>query len=143
MTDTRTPGLVGLHHLTVPVTDLLASSAWFERVLGARRDARLDHDDDAGRRVAVILVVTGLGTLLQLRIDPVAVAGVRGFLPITFQVDDVAHLRSWSTYLDAVGIEHSGVERRNVGHSVSFATPDGMMLRLQTRPDVPIGDDQM
>ncbi len=128
------PGLAGLHHLTLPVMELEVSCAWYAQALGASRVARFDHHDSSGRLVAVVLEVPGLGTLLQLRCDVDPGLDVRGFPPITFQVDDPAHLRAWIGYFDAVGVEHSPVEQRNVGTSVSITSPDRTLLRFQTRP---------
>lgn len=129
---TDTPGLVGLHHLTLPAADLDAGCAWYERVLGARR-LDLDHHDDTGRLIAVVLQVPGLGTLLQLRIG-LGIDTASG-PPFTMQVEGPEHLRAWIAHLDALGIEHSPVERRHVGTSVTLVSPGGTLLRFQTRPD--------
>lgn len=135
MTTSPTPGLAGLHHLTLPATDIEASCGWYERVLGARRIARLDHRDGTGRLFAAVLDVPELGTLLQLRADTDTRPVMRDFPLFTLQVRDLAHLQAWIGHLDAVGVAHSPVERRNVGNSVSAASPDGSLLRFQTRPD--------
>ncbi len=78
--------------------ELEVSCAWYAQALGASRVARFDHHDSSGRLVVVVLEVPGLGTLLQLRCDVDPGLDVRGFPPITFQVDDPAHLgHGWGT----------------------------------------------
>ncbi|MDX6393596.1 MAG: hypothetical protein QOJ73_4659, partial [Streptosporangiaceae bacterium] len=56
----ETPEVAGLHHIQFPVSDLDASIAWFERVLGARHHPAFDHHDADEVRYAVILEVPGL-----------------------------------------------------------------------------------
>jgi hypothetical protein len=59
-------------------------------------------DDGVVRGVAG--TVAGLGdTLLALREDPDAAAGVTGFDPIAFAVKDHDDLQAWITHLDQVG----------------------------------------
>jgi catechol 2,3-dioxygenase-like lactoylglutathione lyase family enzyme len=136
MTELRPPEIAGLHHVTLPVRDLDVSCTWFERVVGARRNARLDYQDDYGRRFAIVLEVPGLGTLLQLRLGTDMSTSPHGFQPLTFQVEGMAHLLRWIEHLDAASVANSGVELRNSGYSVTFTSPDGTELRFQTRPDV-------
>ena len=43
-------GLVGMHHLKLPVSDLEASIAWYQRVLFAQHLSKFDHVDSSGTR---------------------------------------------------------------------------------------------
>ena len=63
-----TVALTGVHHVTFPVSDLEAGVTWYETVLGARRDHRLDHHDADGALFAVVLWVPGLEMPVQLRL---------------------------------------------------------------------------
>jgi hypothetical protein len=46
------PGLVGVHHLKLPVSDLEASIVWYQRVLSAQHLSKFDHVDSSGTRYA-------------------------------------------------------------------------------------------
>jgi catechol 2,3-dioxygenase-like lactoylglutathione lyase family enzyme len=46
------PGLVGVHHLKLPVSDLEATIAWYQRVLSAQHLSKFDHVDSSGTRYA-------------------------------------------------------------------------------------------
>jgi catechol 2,3-dioxygenase-like lactoylglutathione lyase family enzyme len=101
------PSIQGIHHLKFPVRDLDRSLGFYERALGARRVAAWDHVHKDGTRYAVILEVPGLGTHLELRLDPGAAERQRGFDPVTIAVEDRNALRAWADHLDAAGIPHS------------------------------------
>jgi 2-keto-4-pentenoate hydratase/2-oxohepta-3-ene-1,7-dioic acid hydratase in catechol pathway len=52
-------GLVGVHHLKLPVSDLEASIAWYQRVLSAQHLSKFDHVDSSGTSYAAILEIHG------------------------------------------------------------------------------------
>ena len=126
------PSLQGIHHLKFPVSDLDSSLGFYERALGARRVAAWDHVHKDGTRYAVILEVPGLGTHLELRLDPRAAERQRGFDPVTIAVEDRYALRAWADHLDAAGIPHSPALTAIQAWLVVFADPDGRRLRLYT-----------
>lgn len=128
------PVLQGLHHLKLPVNDLDASLAWYERVLGARRQADFDHFDSSGTRYAVILTVPGLGVPLELRWAPAAADAMNGYDPISLAAGTPDDLRTWADHLDTEGIEHSPITLGGAGHLLVFADPDGTFLRLLELP---------
>lgn len=78
------PCLSGLHHVTLPVSDLDASAAWYGAVLGAVRVPALDHHDPGGGRFSVVLTVPGLHVPLQLRLAPEAAGTAGGYDPLTW-----------------------------------------------------------
>ena len=139
------PALHGVHHLKFPVTDLDRSRAFYERALGGRRVAEWDHVHKDGTRYAMILEVPGLGTKLELRLDPAQAGAQRGFDPVTIAVQDRAALTAWIGYLDGVGIEHSPVLSAIQAWLVVFVDPDGRRLRLYTLethgPELPPDED--
>jgi catechol 2,3-dioxygenase-like lactoylglutathione lyase family enzyme len=130
----ETPGIAGLHHIQFPVSDLDASIAWFERVLGACYQPEFDHHDARNARYAVILDVPGLPFPVQLRLSRDMAEAMAGYEPVTFGAADRAHLDEWAAHLDACGVRHSSVRRARIGETIDFASPDGARLRFYTLP---------
>ncbi|NEA38734.1 VOC family protein [Streptomyces sp. SID11385] len=128
------PRLTGLHHVTLPVSDLETSAAWYATALGATRIPGLDHHDPAGNRYSVVVALPGLDTPLQLRLAPEAVATAGGYDPLTLGVGDRAELDTWAAQLDSAGVAHGPVTEARLGHALSFHDPDGTLLRLYTAP---------
>ncbi|MFI9272009.1 VOC family protein [Kitasatospora sp. NPDC052896] len=131
---TTPPALTGVHHLKFPVSDLSASLTWFESAFGARRVAAQDHRDQQGRLYAVIVMLPGLTTPVELRLAPTAARALAGYDPVTFGVADRAALEAWAAHLDTVGIAHSPVINGYIGQLLELSTPDGCAVRLYTDP---------
>jgi len=128
------PEIVGLHHLKLPVSDLARSLSFYETVFGARRIPEADHRrQDDGSLYAYILIVPGLGTLLELRLDAGRAATHAGFNPIVLSVKDRAALADWIGHLDALGLPHSPVITAIQAWLVVVDDPDGHRLRLYTQ----------
>ena len=70
MTSETRPALAGIHHIKLPVSDLARSLSFYEALLGAERIPALDHKHDDGSVYAYICDVPGLGTKLELRLNP-------------------------------------------------------------------------
>lgn len=135
MTDNepQPPPLRGIHHLKLPVSDLNASLAFYERAFGARRIPEADHRRASdGSLYAYILAVPGLGTALELRLDPERAARHRLFDPVTIAVRDRATLDAWDEYLTGQGIVHSEVITAIQAWLIVVPDPDGHRLRLYT-----------
>ena len=139
------PALLGVHHLKFAVSDLDCSLAFYQSALGGQRGAAWGHVHKDGPRYAVILEVPGLGTKLELRLDPAQAAAQRGFDPATIAVQDRAALAAWADHLDGAGIEHSPVLVAIQAWLVVFTDPDGRRLRLYTMemhgPELPPDED--
>ena len=139
------PTFNGIHHLKFPVSDLDRSTEFYGRAVGARRIGALDHIDGAGRLYAVILDVPGLGTFLELRLDPDLAVRHAGFDPITLAVDGRDDLAAWAAHFDAVDVKHSPVLNGSVGWLMAAEDPDGLRLRFYTRethgPDIEPSQD--
>jgi catechol 2,3-dioxygenase-like lactoylglutathione lyase family enzyme len=137
------PGLRGLHHLKLPVTDLDASLAWYQRVFDAERQAQFDHLGDNGVRYAVVLALPGIEVLIELRWAPKAAAATIGYDPVNLAAGDLENLHQWIDHLDALQIDHSPIVPANAGHVIVFQSPDGLYLRLLTLPEGGIQSTEM
>ena len=127
------PGIEGVHHLKLPVSDLGRSLQFYERLLGARRLPEADHRREAdGSLYAYILRAPGLGPMLELRLDPEQARRQCRFDPFTLAVRDRATLERWCRYLDAAGIPHSPILTAIQAWVVVVEDPDGHRLRLYT-----------
>ncbi|GGZ45115.1 hypothetical protein GCM10010371_00070 [Streptomyces subrutilus] len=132
MNPTAPPAFSGIHHIKLPVTDLERSARWYGAVLGARRLAELDHHRPDGILFAVVLDVPGLGTPLELRLDPATASTLQGYDFLTLAVDDRSALDAWTAHLDTLGITHSPPLVALAGWLLVVPDPDGQRLRLYT-----------
>jgi catechol 2,3-dioxygenase-like lactoylglutathione lyase family enzyme len=133
--------IAGIHHLKFAVADLARSEAFYQAAFGARRLPEMDHRRPDGFLFAVILDVPGLGTLLELRLDPEAARAQAHFDPVTLNVADVDALEAWIAHFDRCGLPHSPVLTGLVSWIVVVADPDQRRLRLYSRethgPELP------
>ena len=127
------PTIGGIHHLKFPVADLARSIDYYEAVFGARRLTALDHVRPDGSLFAVLLDVPGLGTLLELRLDPTRASAQPGFDPITCTVDTRADLVAWEAHLQTLDVRCSPVLVGVSGWLLAFEDPDSRRIRLYTR----------
>ena len=130
---TQPPPLQGIHHLKIAVSDLARSLDFYQRAFDARRIPEADHRRrDDGALYAHILSVPGLGTLLELRLDPARAQRHSGFDPVTIAVPDRLALTAWCAHLDAQQIRHSPIITAIQAWLVVVEDPDGTRLRLYT-----------
>jgi catechol 2,3-dioxygenase-like lactoylglutathione lyase family enzyme len=128
------PSLLGVHHLKLPVSDLAISLAFYEKAFDAKRIPAADHRRESdGSLYAYILDVPGLGTMLELRLNPQRATTHARFDPITITVADRESLGEWDTHLTKAGILHSPVITAMQAWLVVVEDPDGNRLRLYTR----------
>jgi catechol 2,3-dioxygenase-like lactoylglutathione lyase family enzyme len=100
------PPLRGIHDHKFAVSDIDESLRFYQRALGAKHLPELDHIRDDGTRFAVVVEVPGLGTVLQLRLDPERAARQAMFDPLAIAVDDWAALERWDAALTERGVVH-------------------------------------
>src|SRR5262245_60254045 len=104
------PGLATFHHAKLPVSDVEASSAWYQRVLGLALEIEFREE---GRLMGVALVdAAGTAPLplrLALRHDPGRAAALSGFDVLAFGVPTRDGVREWASRLDDLGVAHGGV----------------------------------
>ena len=129
------PEFPAIAHVAVTVTDLAASSEWYERLIGAA--PVLDEDTDGGFHHTVFMIG---GTLIGLHAHPTTDAneGFSEFRPgldhIGFGCADRAALEVWEARLDELKIAHGGIVDAHYGSGLSFRDPDGIALELFAPP---------
>ena len=122
--------ILGVHHIKIPVTDLVRSRAWYERVfdLEPRMEFRDDHDG----------VVRGVSYrakgdfALALRENPEAARGMAGYDPFAIMLRGRADVDHWVNRLDDLGVAHAPVTEATIGYILAFDDPDGLQLRFYT-----------
>ena len=124
-----------ISHVGLTVTDLEASAAWYERLLGV--SPVLTEDAGPFRHVVYPL---GGGTLLGLhhhrrtrstdRFDPRR----PGLDHVAFASADRDELQIWRAWLDELGIRHDRILDAPYGSGLSFKDPDGNALELFAPP---------
>ena len=139
MTAHSAPGITGIHHFSVTVTDIEASLQWYQRLLGADRvPMKFPHYDreDTGYGELVVEprsgVIVGLHTNIGNDGKPFDEART-GLDHVALNVATRDDLAAWTAWLDELGIEHSGIR---VGEApfpfatVVFRDPDNIQLEL-------------
>ncbi|MFB8004695.1 VOC family protein [Nocardia sp. NPDC056000] len=125
------PELAGIHHIKIPVTDLVRSVRWYRDVLGFRPTVQFTDDDGVVRGTAGEL--PGIGaSMLGLRENALAAQGCKDFDPVSLGARGPADLERWAAHLDAHGVEHSPVIEASIGWLLVFNDPDGLQLHIYT-----------
>jgi glyoxylase I family protein len=131
------PAIAGIHHVGLTVTDVEASAAWYQRVLGLQREFDEPHhrSDQGGRAI----VLCNADMSLSVGLDHHPANQGEGFDPTRtgldhacFQVASIDELQTWPAHLEAEGVQSSGVYAMK-GMPISLVTfhdPDGIQLEL-------------
>ena len=131
------PALTGIHHVGLTVTDVEASAAWYQRVLGLHREFDEPHhrSDQGGR--AIVLCTPDMSVSVGLDHHPANRGETfdptrTGLDHACFQVASLDALHAWPTHLDAEGVHNSGVYAMDAMpiSLVTFHDPDGIQLEL-------------
>lgn len=139
MTHTEEAGISGIHHLSLTVTDLEVSIAWYQRVFRTQRlDLTIPHHGREETGFSVLLPEPRSGLIIGLHRN----TGNRGEAfdeartgldHVSFGVPGRAQLVAWTQWLDELGIDHTGVvdETEPITYStVVFRDPDNIQLEL-------------
>jgi catechol 2,3-dioxygenase-like lactoylglutathione lyase family enzyme len=120
-------GIGGIHHVKLPVSDIAASRAWYERVLGFAVEIEFEED---GVVRGVALGRDGVG--LALRHDPRRAAALSGFDALALLVPAREQVSAWAARLDEAGEPHGGIVTGHNGGAVlvGLRDPDGIEIRL-------------
>jgi catechol 2,3-dioxygenase-like lactoylglutathione lyase family enzyme len=127
------PSVLALHHVRVPVTDVLVSQDWYSEVLGFRPTLVVEEEN----AVTGVVSVHPSGVVVGLHSAPKQAAALAGFAVIGLSVGD---LRQWVAHLDAFGVSHSGITDGHLGECLRLRDPDGLVIELHT-PYQPSADE--
>ena len=130
----------GIHHLGLTVRDVDASAAWYQEVLGFRRDGEFEAPDGARRKI--FLRHDGLDVRLGLTQhragDQVPFDETRvGLDHLAFRVADREELAAWAERLSAAAVTYSPVAAANSipgAVVLVFRDPDQIQLEFVVGP---------
>jgi catechol 2,3-dioxygenase-like lactoylglutathione lyase family enzyme len=139
VSDGNVPGITGIHHFSVTVCDLEASLDWYQRVFRADRvPMTFPHYEREDTGYGVLLVEPRSGLAIGLHTntgnsgEPFDEAGT-GLDHVGFNVSTRGELEAWTSWLDELGIEHSGIRDGDAPFpfaTVVFRDPDNIQLEL-------------
>lgn len=136
---TAAPAVTGFHHFSPTVSDVEASAQWYERVFGMTRvPVTFPHYGAEEAGYAVLLMDPRSGIAIGLHHHEANPGqpfdeSRTGLDHISFGVADRAALDAWASWLDELGIEHSGpidTEKPMPYSVVVFRDPDNIQLEL-------------
>ncbi|ASR03260.1 VOC family protein [Gordonia rubripertincta] len=131
------PGFPALTHVAITVSDLPASTAWYEKLFEAK--PVLDEDEESGDFHHTVFELDG-GTLFGLHTHTSSGSGASGFDERNVGLDHIAfactqsELDEWVARLDKAGISHSGIRHAHYGSGISFRDPDNIALEFFAPP---------
>jgi len=130
--DTPVPALTGFSHLSLSVTDLDRSLAFYRDVLGAPVMAEpYVHPRFEGRLALVLVGGTGLDLQEHARNDGEKFDPARtGLDHLGFSAESMAELEAWAARLDDARIRHSLIREVDSGAVFDFQDPDGIQLEF-------------
>lgn len=130
-TENPTPHAVS--HVTVTVTDLEKSAAWYAQALGMSRVR--DMQGDTWRRVLML----GNGVMIGLQVHDATRPDDRfdetrvGLDHLSLACADRGEVERWLEHLDSVGIAHSGISSGPAAVA-TVKDPDGIALEFFAAP---------
>lgn len=131
------PRFPTLTHVAITVSDLPASTAWYEKLFEAK--PVLDEDEESGNFHHTVFELDG-GTLFGLHTHTSSGPDTAGFDERNVGLDHIAfactqsELEEWVSRLDKAGIAHSGIKHAHYGSGISFRDPDNIALEFFAPP---------
>jgi catechol 2,3-dioxygenase-like lactoylglutathione lyase family enzyme len=122
------PAVVGLHHVRLPVSDVMRSRDRYTDVFGFEPLLSVEEED----HVVGVVVSHRNGLTLGLHYAPPLAYALDGFSPVGLSVGAVDGLTRWCTRLDALGVSHSAPAEGHLGWYVEVPDPDGLIIELHT-----------
>ena len=119
---------VGLHHVRLPVSDVMRSRDWYADVLGF--EPRLSVEDED--HVVGVVVHHHSGLAIGLHYEPGRARALSGFCSVALSVGAIDDLDRSCQRLDLLGISHSAPTEGHLGWFVEVPDPDGLVIELHT-----------
>jgi catechol 2,3-dioxygenase-like lactoylglutathione lyase family enzyme len=123
--------VTGLHHVSLSVRDLDASTAWYESLFDV--ETVMDEPGHTRRarvyRLRNTVVMFGL-TEHQSNDGDAFRPDRTGLDHVAFSVSSRADVDAWVERLDAAGVAHSGAIDIPIGAILNFTDPDGIQLSI-------------
>jgi catechol 2,3-dioxygenase-like lactoylglutathione lyase family enzyme len=134
--------LSGFHHVKLPVTDVVRSRDWYERVLGLRTHMEFVEE---GTLMGIAMRDPKYTLDLAIRHDPTRAAALAGFDPVALCAPSDRDLDTWKRRLDDLAEPHGGIVTGHAGQVlVGLHDPDGIEIRLYAPAgDGPGGRDEL
>ncbi|MGH3563716.1 MAG: VOC family protein [Mycobacterium sp.] len=139
MSEDAALGWSGIHHLSLTVTDVEASAAWYQRLFGMDRlPMTFPHHGKEETGYGVLLVDPRSGAAIGLHTNT-ANAGEAfdeartGLDHVSFNAATRAELEAWTARLDQLGVEHTGIRDQKEPFpysTVVFRDPDNIQLEF-------------
>jgi catechol 2,3-dioxygenase-like lactoylglutathione lyase family enzyme len=117
--------VTGLHHVQVPVSDVVVSSDWYSETFGFERILLAESEDAP---TAAVLAHPS-GVFVVLRLAPAEAASMVGFALLALSVST---LEPWLPYLCGLGLATEGITESHLGRRLRVADPDGLLVELHT-----------
>ena len=127
---------VGLHHVRLPVSDVMRSRDWYMDVFGFEPRLTVEEED----RVIGVVVGHRSGLTLGLHFAPELARALEGYCPVALSVAAHDELIRCCARLDRAGVGHSGPIEGHLGWYVEVPDPDGIVIEIHT-VDQPTADE--
>jgi len=124
-----------IHHVTLTVTDLDTSVAWYERVLGLEKAAVR-----TGPGWVRALLKNRHGLVIGLTVHEAGDPSDRfderrvGLDHLSIACADAAEVEAWRERLEDLGVVHGGVGEVPYGHVLVARDPDGIAVEFFSPP---------
>lgn len=115
----------GIHHLSLPTSELAETVGWLVRSFGAQENPALEHRRDDGAVYGRVLMVPGVPVPVLVLTSPGA-----SVVPLGLLVDD---LDEWIARRAGDGVACSQPAVRVGGRSVDILGPGGVSIRVFQR----------
>ena len=120
------PNFPPIGHVALTVSDLDASTAWYNHVFETQPAIEMSLEQ-LDRRVYALPGGQLLGLTHHKDADEAGLFDptAAGLDHVGFNCRDLDELRGWAAYLTEHGVDNSGVQETAYGQLVSFSDPDG------------------
>ncbi len=122
------PAILGVHHVRLPVSQVMRSRDWYRDVFSFEPLLTVEEED----HVVGVVVGHACGVTLGLHAAPERALALRGFCVVALSISEVADLTGWSRHLQALQVGYSGPKEGHLGWYIEVPDPDGIVVELHT-----------